>query len=224
MNDVPEKKPIWNSLEIAKLSVPIFASILLALVGYQISKSLEDYKSEVARNNKILDNLIERNNKIDDTLNAKRTGLYDEVGKKLNQMFAYYMYFGRWKEISPEDIIRHKRDLDEIIYTYSPIFSRDFIDIYEGLAREMFQPYGGWGTDAKLRTSIRRRQEFFLPSDVSKVWKQEWKDRYTEEDNTGQIKEYYSKLLTQLPRELGFLKTRNIDAQQLGKPNLPPKG
>ena len=138
-------------------------------------------------------------------------------------MFAYYMYFGKWKEMSPEDVIRHKRDLDETIYTYRPLFSLDFIHIYEDLMSQMFRPYGRWGKDAKLRTSVEGRQEFFLPTNADRAWKADWNERYTEEENTKQIKDSYSKLQSQLPRELGFAKTREIDAKQLGNANLPPK-
>src|SRR4249919_1122047 len=100
----PAPKPIWTSLEIVKLAVPVFSAALVVLIGYlinqklemykfDISKNLETYKSEIQQNSKAIDNLIERSNKIDDTLNAKRSALYDDIGKKLNQMFAYYMYF-----------------------------------------------------------------------------------------------------------------------------------
>lgn len=234
MSELPAQKSPWTTLEVAKLSVPVFASILLAVVGFEISTSLEQYKlelnetletykSQIQQNSKVIDHLMERNNKIDDSLNAKRVALYDEIGRKLNQMYAYYMYIGKWKEMSPEDIIKHKRDLDEIVYTYRPIFSKDFIAIYEGLGRQMFLTYGEWGKDAKLRTSISHRQEFYIPIDTTKVWNTGWDKRFTEEDNTDAIIDQYSKLISKLPGELGFEKTRLIDAAQLAKPNLPPK-
>jgi hypothetical protein len=43
-------KTEWNSLEIAKLSVPIISSLLLALVGLIISQNLANFKSASDRN------------------------------------------------------------------------------------------------------------------------------------------------------------------------------
>ena len=113
--------------------------------------------------------------------------------------------------------------MDEIIYTYRPFFSENFINAYEGLGKQMFLPYGGWGKDARLRTSVSHRQEFYSPTDTNKVWKTEWNERYTEENNTGKIIELYSQLISKLPGELGLEKARLIDAKQLGEAHLPPK-
>ena len=38
----------------------------------------------------------------------KRLALYDQIGRKLNEVFTYYMYIGKWKQLSPEDIVNDK--------------------------------------------------------------------------------------------------------------------
>ncbi|MFH1346214.1 MAG: hypothetical protein ABIL01_34185 [Pseudomonadota bacterium] len=214
MNQEPERKAVWTSLEIAKLAVPIFASIILALVGLQISKEVATFKSVVDRNDKMIDSLVQ-----------KRLKLYDEIGKNLNGMFAYYMYVGKWKEFSPEDIVKKKRELDEIIFTYQPFFSQQFIGIYLQLEDQMFKKFGGWGQDAKLRTEVLHRKDFYLPPD-GKVWDSKWNDRFVGEDNTPAIRKTYSELISALPRELGIPElskqgVRSIPIDQVARSNVP---
>jgi hypothetical protein len=215
MNQDLPKTAGWTSLEIAKLTVPIVASIILALVGLEISKEVSKFKSVVDRSDKMVDSLVQ-----------KRLVLYDGIGRKLNEMFAYYMYVGKWKEFSPEDIVKNKRELDETIYTYQPFFSQDFIRIYHDLEKQMFQPFGGWGTDAKLRTATTHRQEFYLPLEKERVWNSKWDGRFTEEDNTNAIRMAYSELISMLPSELGIpefstQKARSISIDQVAKSNAP---
>jgi len=218
MRTEPDKGAEWTSLEIAKLLVPIVASIILAYVGLLISEQLETFKSDADRNAKSVDSLVQ-----------KRLALYDDIGRKLNQMFAYYMYVGKWKELSPEDIVRDKRELDEVIYTYEPFFSADFVDAYKNLESQMFRPFNGWGKDARLRSEVTRRQEFYLPADARKTWEPAWNDRFTGENNTDAIRQSYSQLMSALPQELGIAAdlsrqpARLISKDQVSEPHLPPK-
>jgi hypothetical protein len=213
-----EKQSGWSSLEAAKLLVPIVASVVLVYVGQKISEQVENFKSGLETAGKQADGLV-----------ARRLVIYDDVGRKLNRMFAYYMYIGRWKELSPEDIIKDKRELDEIIFTYEPFLSTEFVDIYKDLEAQMFKPYQGWGKDALLRTEVTRRQEFYLPYEKEKkAWDPGWSERFTGEDNTAAIRAAYSKLISALPEELGIPKfsktpTRSIPIDQLAEPKLPPK-
>lgn len=208
----------WNSLEMTKLAVPIVSSLILAVVGLQISKDLATFKSAIDRNDKMIDSVVQ-----------KRMKLYDEIGTKLNGIFTYYMYIGRWKEMSPEDVIKSKRQLDEIIYTYQPFFSQEFIDIYRKLEEEMFESYTGWGNDAKLRTQALHRDAYYSPADKTLSWDPKWSSAFTDKDNTRAIRETYSKLITLLPQELAIPQfsddhaVRAIPLEQVAKPNFPLK-
>jgi hypothetical protein len=143
-------------------------------------------------------------------------------------MFAYYMYIGKWKEQSPKDIIEKKRQLDEIVYTYQPFFSQEFMDSYRELEQAMFRSFTGWGQDAKLRTGAQYRETFYHPTDKTSSWEKDWDQAFTNEDNTESIRSTYSKLVSRLPLELGIPRLakndiRNISIEQVARPNLPPK-
>jgi hypothetical protein len=217
MDEELQRKADWTSLEIAKLTVPIIASIVLAVVGFQISKQLATFETTIKRDEKMIDSLVQ-----------KRLVLYDKIGRKLNQMFGYYMYVGKWKELSPEDIVGDKRELDEIIYTYQPFFSNEFVDKYKELEKQMFQPFNGWGQDARLRTEVTHRKEFYLPANSEKKWDEKWDARFTKEDNAETIRQSYSALISILPVELGIPELskqgiRPISTDQVAKSNRPPK-
>jgi hypothetical protein len=208
-------KAEWNSLEVSKLCVPIMASVILALIGLKISESLATFQSAVARNDKQIDSLVQ-----------KRLALYDAIGTKLNGMFAYYMYIGRWKESSPEDMIKNKRQLDEIVYTYQPFFSPEFIGNYQDIEKQMFRSFNGWGQDAKLRTEARNRRDFYLPPEKGAAWDSKWDTHFTNEDNTAAIRTAYSKLISALPLELAIpdlsgQRARQIPVDQVAKSNVP---
>ena len=98
-------------MKIAKLLVPVEASVVSAFIGLRLSEDIESFKSTAERYSKSVDALMQR-----------RFVLHDEIGRKMNNMFTYYMYIGKWKELSPEDIIKEKRDVDEIIFTYELFF------------------------------------------------------------------------------------------------------
>jgi hypothetical protein len=215
---------VWNSLEVVKVIVPVISALMIAGIGFLISQRIATFQTSVQSSARSEEALVQ-----------KRIELYGKIGTKLNQMFAYYMYVGRWKELSPADIVADKRELDEIVFTYEPFFSKGFVDDYNDLIKQMFQPYQGWGKDARLRTIKDHRNEFYRPKssdaragEESGEWKPEWDDQFTGEDNTQQIRVAYSKLISALPIELNIgelasQKARSIGVNEVAKPNLPPK-
>jgi hypothetical protein len=209
----------WTSLEVAKLIVPVIASAILAYVGFRIEEQISSFNNIADRNQKT----IEHNQKVFDSVIQKRISLYDDIGRRLNQMFAYYMYIGKWKELSPVDITKSKRELDETIFTYRPFFSNKFINLYLSLENEMFESFQGWGKDASLRTAMTHRPETYSPSNNGggNNWNSAWADRFTGENNTTAIRETYSKLISELPKELEIRDLSETGTQDIGEGQLP---
>ena len=75
---------------------------------------------------KKVEHFREREHRITET----RFQLYKEIGFQLNDLFAYFSYVGLWKELSPADIVRRKRELDRHVYTYQQVFGRAFFEHY----------------------------------------------------------------------------------------------
>jgi hypothetical protein len=126
-----EDKParVWNSLEIAKILV----TVLLAAVG-----GLFTY---VTYQQGRLDRAAEQ-----------RMSVWREASPVINDIYAYNMFIGQFKDLTPSKIIEDKRKLDKLMYTNQVLFSRGYFQAYQLFMNTAFQSYNGWLADPSLRT------------------------------------------------------------------------
>lgn len=172
--------PPWNSLEIAKLAASLITPILVLILGIVINNSIKSGERST----------------------ALRSEIYKTVGGDLNDIYSYLAFVGRWKDMTPLEIIAKKRAVDKAMYTYRPFFSNELFRTYETFMSEAFEPYGGAGEDARIRSDIAtgdgdRRIH-------GKEWRNEWEDRFTKERNKSAQQEAYHQFLEQLARDLGL--------------------
>ena len=177
--------PIWNSLEIAKLFLSLATPLTVAIVGYGLSKVLKRIEDLQWANRRVID---------------KRIELYDAIVPKLNDLLCFYLYVGAWKEISPPDIVKLKRDLDKLAYVAAPLFPSDFLARYSKLIGLCFSMYNEWGTDAKLRTLVHRRKQA-----LGSGWQADWDRLFAENDacEPEEVKQAYAQFTAYLARALG---------------------
>jgi hypothetical protein len=128
---------------------------------------------------------------------------YEQAAGLLNDMYVYFLYVGKWKEYTPEDIVERKRDVDKILYSSGPVFSDNLIARYNDLIAEMFQPFQGWGQDARLRTTVQHRKQAAVEGHLT--WNSAWNANFTGEDNIGRIRVAYTALTKQLAIDLDLL-------------------
>jgi hypothetical protein len=88
------------------------------------------------------------------TVVTRRVELFSEVAPKLNQLFCFATFVGRWKEITPEQATTLKRDLDEIIYANRMLFSDELFTAYRSFMASLFHMYASTDVDAPLRAHI----------------------------------------------------------------------
>ena len=169
-------------LELAKLAVSALTPILvlvLTVVVTRYIKELEHRREQVVK------------------LGEKRMELYDQIGVKLNEVFCYFWYVGKWKDLSPPQILDRKRDLDAVVHTYRPFFSAEFYALYRRFVQAAFKEYAVRGQDAKLRTTMQDRPERYRGQ-----WTELWHGMFTEENNSAEIQTAYEALLAKLAAEL----------------------
>lgn len=160
----------WNSLEVAKLIVPLVGSFIVSLVIFGVGESYK--KSQDAQQSlerKLSEDRakeqrafeIEQNHarELEIRLVQKRVELWDFLAPRMNDVYAYLLYVGHWKDLKAQDVIAKKREMDHIIYSYRPFFSDDFFKAYVAFTDAAYEQYGGWRNDARLKTTVAHRDE-----------------------------------------------------------------
>ena len=190
-----EKSP-WNSLEIAKLVVGVLTPIMIALLGWMLTvegRVQAENSAATARMQAIeaaaYDKVVE-----------KRAQLWDRMAVPLNDIYAYMLQVGHWKDLTDRDIVARKRQTDAVVYANRPYFSDQFFTAYNEYMDSVFATYGEVGKDARLRTNI----EFQITGDEA---------RFTGEDNRAAVHEAYYDLLEIVADELNL---------KIQRPKLPP--
>jgi hypothetical protein len=131
--------PGWTSLEIAKLVVGTLTPLAVVGLGFIVAR---------------LTRRVEAVQWANQTVVTRRVELFTQVAPKLNQLFCFATFVGRWKEIQPEQAIALKRDLDEILYANRVLFSDELFTAYQAFMATLFDMYASTDADAPLRAQI----------------------------------------------------------------------
>jgi hypothetical protein len=156
----------WGSLEIVKLIVGVLTPISVAVFGWFISRRLKRFELIQWSNQKIIE---------------KRLSLFDLISPKLNDLLCFFTWVGDWKNISPDDVLKIKRELDKFINIYRHLFDEDVYNTYQDFIHSLFLIFQGAGEDAKIRSNILGPNGD-RTSHCLYTWQQKWNDRFTEKD------------------------------------------
>lgn len=181
----------WNSLEIVKLLVGVLTPVSVVIFGWLINRRL-----------KKLDHIQWSNQK----LIEKRLALYDEVSPLLNKLFCFYTWVGDWKDVSPDDVIDIKRQLDKKINIYRHIFDEVFYVQYQDFIRILFEIYVGPGCDAKIKSYVSGSDGDRV-NDSNYDWNDSWKDKFvssSEVTSKDDIKYQYQRLMNAFRDSIGM--------------------
>lgn len=173
----------------------IATPIVVTVFGFLISKRLKAIEAKQWRNQELI---------------SARLGYYREIEEPLNDIYCYFSYIGTWKDPTPPEIIETKRSLDRTFHTLSPFFSPAVVQAYNRFMQLCFQTHGGWGVDAKLKTSFKRRRQCFPNG-----WLDEWdamfiysSDVPTPKDVIRGIKDAYNDTLAYLVSDIQITNAR----------------
>lgn len=173
MTEESSESRLWNSLEIAKIIIGALTPLVVFFFGYQLSLNDKERTDRIAQ--------FER-------VTQKRLDLWDEIAPQLNDIYAYLMYVGQWRELDAEQVVARKLKTDEIVYGYQPFFSQEFFDAYLAFMDASFATHNGLHGDIKPRTAAAERS----PTDAGLV---------TGTENTEEIHAAYYKLLHVISRD-----------------------
>lgn len=170
------EKPVWNTLEIAKLVVGILTPLSLLFISSEFAQSERDRTEQTTRFERVAE---------------QRTRLWQSLGPQLNDIYAYLMYVGRWKQMTASYVVTAKREADRVFYANRPFFSGEFVEAYESFMNASFQTFNDMGQDAKPRTTAIYRE-------------QDSNDAVAGHENSDAVHSSYYQLLDVVAEEFGL--------------------
>lgn len=180
-------------LQLVSTLAAIAVPIVVAVVGYRLNQRLKLWEASQWRNQELI---------------KARLQYFDRLAPMLNDLMCYYAFIGRWKEITPPDVIAIKREADRLFLSVAPLFSQNAVDEYREFMRGCFAVGTGWGLDAKIRSRFVRRQEV-----AGDEWLPEWDSMFTPADEIPPddqlvIRIGYDRLLAALVADIELLTPR----------------
>ncbi|WP_299919460.1 hypothetical protein [uncultured Roseobacter sp.] len=141
----------WNSLEIAKILVSAMVPVSVVLFGTWTSSALQDRQDAFQLNERLVE---------------KRLEIFERVATPLNDIFVYIEDRGHYKDLTPEDIIKRRRELYKTMDPYKAFWSADTYEAYlHYMDSVAFAPNAvnarrneAANRDAVIRTDISQKQ------------------------------------------------------------------
>jgi hypothetical protein len=144
LTDVQFTDQLLGNLVIAALILAVLALIMMVVVAFRFSRIIKGMKKKQWTNQKIVE---------------KRMEIYDRMAPRLNDIYCFYSYVGNWKEITPPDILRIKRDLDKEMNIFAKLFSDVLSEKYRSFMLLCFVSKTGWEHDEKIKSLYELRKE-----------------------------------------------------------------
>ncbi|QUR68127.1 hypothetical protein [Mycobacterium spongiae] len=165
----------WIVFEAMKLAAAVLTPVAVIVLGYRLDRRLRSVE------------VVQRANQ---TVVTRRIEIFSVVTPKLNQLFCFGTFVGSWKQITPDQAILLKRQLDETMYANRVLFSNELFAAYEAFMLTLFDTYARADEDAPLRSPIssplgdRRKMDW---------WRDEMATRFDTERPTSarEIKQAY---------------------------------
>lgn len=162
--------------------IPVLGSLLSALlVGIWFNSRLEQLKSRL---------------QLDHSIIKKRADFYAEIQNDLNYIYSYIKRVGRWKELTPGDVLESKRIVDQRFHTTRPFWSEQAFSAYEHFMDTCFKTYRAHGLDAGIIADITQYQD--LPT-----WKQEYTDSFEQGFELTLLEGAYLNFMEALSKDFG---------------------
>ncbi|MBO2961544.1 hypothetical protein [Burkholderia pseudomallei] len=179
----------WNSLEIVKLAAEVLTPVSVAGFGWLVSHRLKQLELVQWTNQKLIE---------------KRLALYDTIAPLLNRLLCFYTWVGPWKDISPDDVIRAKRELDQTIHIYRHLFDDDVYRAYQAYLDALFDTHSGAGRDARIKSTIASPDGDRIGNGTYR-WNPAWAERFTDANvaSRDEVRARYQRIMDGLRISLG---------------------
>jgi hypothetical protein len=191
-------RSVWNSLEVVKLTVTVFTAVLALVAGYVVWNAQRDVVQRWEGQQTIEKQNFAAKERERDRIRDFRLSIYKDAAPLLNDIHSYHFLVGRWKELTPAQIVEKKRQLDSLMYSHEALFSEIFFSHYHAFMKAAFRGAGNHMDESRIRSQFRCRA-VHLGQESEK-----WRRWFTNEDNRRGICLAYRRLLGRLSEELLF--------------------
>jgi len=144
---------IWDNLKSAVIIIAALGPVIIIFLAIRFNLVKKRLISQYQSNQRLIE---------------KRIEVYDQIGPKLNDMLSFFRYTGNWKELTPVDILRLKREVDMEINSKTALFSDELVTKYESFMTLCIVSHSGWEHEEKIKSLYELRQLNNLE------WSREW--------------------------------------------------
>ncbi|OQW90915.1 MAG: hypothetical protein BWK78_05940 [Thiotrichaceae bacterium IS1] len=176
----------WDAILVQVFNPAIFAAVVW-LVGMWLEKRIFQR--------------MEEERQFGQLIMDQRLKVYHETAPLLNDLLCFYTRVGCWKDLTPPQILKIKRQLDRTIHIARPLFSDPFFVEYQAFIGLCFEMYLGKGENAKLRCKLENYRDFLVN------WQSEWEPMFTSTDKATKSENIhiaYERLMSIFASELGL--------------------
>ena len=176
---------VWDNLKTAVIIIAVLGPVIIIFLTIRINRMKKHLISQYQSNQKLIE---------------KRIEIFDQIGPKLNDMFSFFSYTGNWKELTPVDILRLKRELDMEINIKTALFSDELITKYTSFMTLCFVSHSGWEDEERIKSLYELRQLNNLE------WSREWIPLFDTNNviEATTLKERYDKLMACFKKEMSL--------------------
>jgi len=174
---------VWDNLKTAVIIIAVLGPVIIIFLTIRINRMKKHLISQYQSNQKLIE---------------KRIEIFDQIGPKLNDMFSFFSYTGNWKELTPVDILRLKRELDMEINIKTALFSDELITKYTSFMTLCFVSHSGWEDEERIKSLYELRQLNNLE------WSREWIPLFDTNNvvEATTLKERYNELIASFKKEM----------------------
>lgn len=183
-------------LDLVKTLAAVAVPVVVAVVGYRLNQRVKQWEASQWRNQELI---------------KARLRYYDQLAPMVNDLMCYLTFLGRWRDLTPPDVLQLKRDTDRLFYSISPLFSQQAVEAYQSFIATCFQTFRGWGLEPRIRSGFVYRRDARPTS-----WDPSWNSHFTHaenvsvtEDDQGKVRTAYDRLLAALAEDIELSQPRH---------------